>query len=240
MMCRRFLAGLATAWKSGEVNPTKRRRPAAPRGWRSRVDPFEHSRPVIEGRLIETLLRQLGHSWIDWRGRCPRRTRTRSSCARGNAAARLGVLSSSRSCSSEDSRRKPSPKPRRLDRRSVRPAGGTGCFAPALALDIRTMRHTAHRARPWTTHYAALPTAATVAHMPTASTIKAIHPLQTTTTSHVTLLREATRPLTVMVVAQPRPQTCGPAAQADDDGEQYRANGSNTVQRPAESVTCSP
>jgi hypothetical protein len=48
-----FLAGLATAWKSGEVNPTKRRRPSAPRLWRSRVDPFEHSWPVVEGWLIE-------------------------------------------------------------------------------------------------------------------------------------------------------------------------------------------
>ncbi|HEY9106782.1 MAG TPA: transposase, partial [Roseateles sp.] len=48
-----FLAGLATAWKSGEVNPTRRRRPTAPRWWRSRVDPFEHSWPVIEGWLIE-------------------------------------------------------------------------------------------------------------------------------------------------------------------------------------------
>lgn len=48
-----FLAGLATAWRSGEVNATKRRRPAVPRWWRSRVDPFEHSWPVIEGWLIE-------------------------------------------------------------------------------------------------------------------------------------------------------------------------------------------
>jgi hypothetical protein len=49
-----FLAGLATAWKSGEVNPTRRqRRSTAPRLWRSRVDPFEHSWPVIEGWLIE-------------------------------------------------------------------------------------------------------------------------------------------------------------------------------------------
>jgi hypothetical protein len=48
-----FLAGLATAWKGGEVNPTKRRRPAGPRWWRSRIDPFEHSWPVIEGWLIE-------------------------------------------------------------------------------------------------------------------------------------------------------------------------------------------
>lgn len=48
-----FLAGLATAWKDGEVRPTHRRKPSAPRYWRSRVDPFEHSWSVIEGWLIE-------------------------------------------------------------------------------------------------------------------------------------------------------------------------------------------
>ncbi|WP_298236495.1 transposase family protein [uncultured Azohydromonas sp.] len=49
-----FLAGLSTAWKSGEVNPIRGRRgPSTPRWWRSRVDPFEHSWPVIEGWLIE-------------------------------------------------------------------------------------------------------------------------------------------------------------------------------------------
>jgi hypothetical protein len=49
-----FLAGLATAWKEGEVRPVHRRPPAGPRWWRSRVDPFEHSWPVIEGWLNET------------------------------------------------------------------------------------------------------------------------------------------------------------------------------------------
>lgn len=48
-----FLAGLATAWKDGEVRPTHRRKPSVPRYWRSRVDPFEHSWTVIEGWLIE-------------------------------------------------------------------------------------------------------------------------------------------------------------------------------------------
>jgi len=48
-----FLAGLATAWKDGEVRPTHRRKTSVPRYWRSRVDPFEHSWPVIEGWLIE-------------------------------------------------------------------------------------------------------------------------------------------------------------------------------------------
>ena len=48
-----FLAGLATAWKDGDVRPTHRRKSSVPRYWRSRVDPFEHSWPVIEGWLIE-------------------------------------------------------------------------------------------------------------------------------------------------------------------------------------------
>lgn len=48
-----FLAGLATAWKDGEVRPTHRRKASVPRHWRSRVDPFEHAWPVIEGWLIE-------------------------------------------------------------------------------------------------------------------------------------------------------------------------------------------
>jgi hypothetical protein len=48
-----FLEGLATAWKDGEVRPTHRRKSPAPRWWRPRADPFEHSWPVVEGWLVE-------------------------------------------------------------------------------------------------------------------------------------------------------------------------------------------
>ena len=48
-----FLASLATAWQDGEVRPTHRRQQSGPRYWRPRVDPFEHSWPVVEGWLIE-------------------------------------------------------------------------------------------------------------------------------------------------------------------------------------------
>jgi hypothetical protein len=43
-----FVRGLATAWKSGESRPTHRRRATAPRWWRSRADPFEHTWPTVE------------------------------------------------------------------------------------------------------------------------------------------------------------------------------------------------
>jgi hypothetical protein len=43
-----FVRGLATAWKSGESRPTHRRKAAAPRWWRSRADPFEHTWPTVE------------------------------------------------------------------------------------------------------------------------------------------------------------------------------------------------
>lgn len=47
-----FLAGLATAWREGEVRPTHRKRPAAERTWRTRADPFADAWPVVEGWLI--------------------------------------------------------------------------------------------------------------------------------------------------------------------------------------------
>ena len=43
-----FVRGLATAWKGGEARPTHRRKASAPRWWRSRADPFEHTWPTIE------------------------------------------------------------------------------------------------------------------------------------------------------------------------------------------------
>jgi hypothetical protein len=47
-----FLAGLATAWREGEVRPTHRKRPTAERTWRTRADPFADAWPVVEGWLI--------------------------------------------------------------------------------------------------------------------------------------------------------------------------------------------
>jgi hypothetical protein len=47
----KFLESLATAWKDGEVRPTHRKQPAAERWWRTRVDPFAHAWPVVEGWL---------------------------------------------------------------------------------------------------------------------------------------------------------------------------------------------
>ena len=43
----RFLASLATAWHEGEVRPTHRSTPRAPRHWRTRKDPFEAVWPTI-------------------------------------------------------------------------------------------------------------------------------------------------------------------------------------------------
>lgn len=42
-----FLRSLSNAWKDGEVRPTHRRSPAAPRHWRTRLDPFEHVWPLV-------------------------------------------------------------------------------------------------------------------------------------------------------------------------------------------------
>ena len=43
-----YLAGLARAWKDGEVRPTHRKQPGAKHWWRTRVDPFEHAWPFVE------------------------------------------------------------------------------------------------------------------------------------------------------------------------------------------------
>jgi Integrase core domain len=48
-----FLSSLATAWKSGEVRPTHRRKNAAARSWRTRVDPLAELWPEFEQWLIE-------------------------------------------------------------------------------------------------------------------------------------------------------------------------------------------
>ena len=48
-----FLSGLATAWKSGEVRPTHRRKNAAARWWRTRVDPLSELWPIFEQWLVE-------------------------------------------------------------------------------------------------------------------------------------------------------------------------------------------
>jgi len=47
-----FLDSLTTAWKSGEVRPTHRRKPVAQRSWRTRQDPFEQVWPTVEGWLV--------------------------------------------------------------------------------------------------------------------------------------------------------------------------------------------
>ena len=43
----KFLKSLAIAWQSGEVRPTHRNRPTAPRDWRTRADPFESAWPLV-------------------------------------------------------------------------------------------------------------------------------------------------------------------------------------------------
>ena len=47
-----FLHSLSTAWKDGEVRPTHRKKPGTQRTYRTRVDPFEHSWPMVEQWLI--------------------------------------------------------------------------------------------------------------------------------------------------------------------------------------------
>ncbi len=47
-----FIAGLATAWKDGEVRPTHKKQLRTERWWRTRPDPFAHAWPVVEGWLI--------------------------------------------------------------------------------------------------------------------------------------------------------------------------------------------
>jgi len=48
-----FLKSLSTAWQSGEVRPTHKRKRATPRSWRTRVDPFAQSWTRVEGWLAE-------------------------------------------------------------------------------------------------------------------------------------------------------------------------------------------
>lgn len=43
----RFLASLSEAWKDGEVRATHRKKPTAPRTWRTRADPFQHTWPTV-------------------------------------------------------------------------------------------------------------------------------------------------------------------------------------------------
>lgn len=43
-----FLHSLSTVWKEGEVRPTHRKQPGAPRWWKTRADPFEHAWPIVE------------------------------------------------------------------------------------------------------------------------------------------------------------------------------------------------
>jgi hypothetical protein len=46
-----FPSSLTTACKEGEVRPTHRKKPNAPRWWRTRVNPFAQAWPVIKGWL---------------------------------------------------------------------------------------------------------------------------------------------------------------------------------------------
>jgi hypothetical protein len=48
-----FVAGLATAWRDGEVRPTHRKRSNGPRTYRTRVDPFESVWPQVQQWLKE-------------------------------------------------------------------------------------------------------------------------------------------------------------------------------------------
>jgi len=46
-----FLAGLGTAWRTGEVRPTHAKKPRPPRHWRTRKDPFETVWPLVRSWL---------------------------------------------------------------------------------------------------------------------------------------------------------------------------------------------
>jgi hypothetical protein len=48
-----FVDSLSTAWKTGEVRPTHRKMPTGPRPWRTRLDPFEKTWPLVEQWLTE-------------------------------------------------------------------------------------------------------------------------------------------------------------------------------------------
>lgn len=47
----RFLSGLGTAWRAGEVRPTHAKTPRPTRHWRTRNDPFEHVWPRVHAWL---------------------------------------------------------------------------------------------------------------------------------------------------------------------------------------------
>jgi hypothetical protein len=49
----RFIESLSTAWRDGEVRPTHRKPYTGPRTWRTRTDPFEAVRPLLEAWLNE-------------------------------------------------------------------------------------------------------------------------------------------------------------------------------------------
>lgn len=44
----RFVKSLSIAWREGEVRPTHRKTADGPRAWRTRVDPFEDTWPLVE------------------------------------------------------------------------------------------------------------------------------------------------------------------------------------------------
>ena len=50
---QKFVSGLATAWRAGEVRPTHRREPKPGRWWRTRQDPFAEVWPVLLSWLEE-------------------------------------------------------------------------------------------------------------------------------------------------------------------------------------------
>jgi hypothetical protein len=49
----KFVAGLSTAWRDGEVRPTHRKPFTGPRPWRTRIDPFQEVWPLLQGWLNE-------------------------------------------------------------------------------------------------------------------------------------------------------------------------------------------
>ncbi len=44
----KFIGNLSIAWKTGEVRPTHRKPRSGPRPWRTRIDPFESTWPLVE------------------------------------------------------------------------------------------------------------------------------------------------------------------------------------------------
>jgi hypothetical protein len=49
----KFVSSLSIAWKTGEVRPTRRKPQTGSRPWRTRVDPFESTWPLVEQWLNE-------------------------------------------------------------------------------------------------------------------------------------------------------------------------------------------